>query len=217
LVNSNQGIATNVTSVGGDRMNTLGTLMIANQLAKMAETETKPELRNYYAKMAELSFYLGGAEGELDNVPGLNQDVPYCNGDALRDVVSFSQELQSLINHPPENVSKDAVPLAAEVFNIAQSYKTALSQYILPDGSVVDLVEPLDTAQQTPGNILTRTDLITGDPPSGISYSQVINYTELQKQAQTVLTDNKVESVPVEVTLQDATQIKSIATQFSPP
>jgi Flp pilus assembly pilin Flp len=214
MVDGNQGIATNVTSVDGNR-NTLGTLMIANKLQQLADAETDPELQAYYSKMAKLSYYLGGAEGELDDVPDLDLDPGvYNNGQALKDVVMSSQELQLLLQNPPANLQNTAeyaevMPLAVEVYNIAQNYKNSLSEFISADGTVVSFgsSQANTSGNGSPGSALASNDLIVGNPAIGASFDDLISYNDMRSRASKVLSDNKVESAPVESTLTDATEV----------
>jgi Flp pilus assembly pilin Flp len=217
------GVPTNVTSVAGN-FNTLGSLMLANKLDQLAQAETDPALKDYYARLAKLSYYLGGAEGELDDVPGLDLPVDqYTNGHALKDVVSYGQELQQLLNNPPANFQqsrafKEVMPLAVDVYNIAQNYKNSLNRFIEPDGTILSFgAGPESTSGNgKAGSVLTNSALEAGSEVNNTHYDNLISYSQMKTRSKQVLSDNKVESVPVESTLTDATVVDATATQGTP-
>jgi Flp pilus assembly pilin Flp len=230
LPGGTESMATNLTSVGGDRLNSLGTTMIGNKLAQLAETETDPELKNYYAKLAELSFYLGGAEGELDDVPGMAPfGDKYTNADALRDIITLGKEMSDLLNNPPANFNQasfnEVMPLAAEVYNIAQNYKNTLSEYIAPDGVTTKTFEPTSMLSKLlpilfpsssgngePGSVLSKNGIEPGSiQKSYTPYSSLMSYDQVKNLSAKVLSDHKVQSVPVETTLTNATEIDKAA------
>lgn len=228
LVNGAEGVATNVSSIDGGRMNTLGTMMMAQSLADLAEQQTDPVLKDYYTKMARAAFYLGGAEGELDDVPGLGFDPPaYTNGNALRDVYLYSQTLQGLLKNPPSQLNSqnfnEVMPLGANVYNIAKNYLNTLSQFISPNGTVVGFAnKDGNSGNGSPGSILAESTLHeTSTPVLSNQYEDLQNYTTLKKVAAGVLADNKVSNVPVKSTLANATTIdqkaESIPVQPSAP
>jgi Flp pilus assembly pilin Flp len=223
LVDGSQGVAANVTSIDGNR-NTLGTLMIANRLYQLAQQENDPVLKDYYAQLAEISYYLGGAEGELDDVPELDQNIDiYNNGQALKDVLDFGKKLETLLNNPPNGFKNsdafnEIMPLAVEVYNIAQSYKNTLSEYITPEGPVLSFGGGVHSVSGNgkPGSALNNNTLDAGGIVAGkratTSYQDIVPYDQMRKKAAVVLSDHKVESAPVESTLTDATAIYTEAT-----
>lgn len=216
LVNGSQGAATNVSSIDGTKMNTLGTIMLANALDKLASAETDPELQNYYSRLARLSYYLGGAEGELDDVAGLQGY--YDNADALRDVLAYKSQLQSLMLQPPPGMDPAAIdavmPLTANVYNIAQNYANALSKYVKPDGSIQNFYDGQSTTNGNPGDLLKHIALTAAKPdiPTGRSYDQLVSYDQMKSLSSQVLAAKNVESVPVVSTLTSATEVDAIAT-----
>ncbi len=226
LVDGAQGVATNVSSIDGSKMNTLGTLMLANKLAQLAQAETDPALKNYYGQLAKATYYLGGAEGELDDVPGLDLNaLVYNNGDALRDVLAYSAQLQDLMKNPPAGLGaaqfQEVMPLAADAYNIALNYRNTLSQFINPNGTVASFADKTTGASGNggPGSALTNVNLTnTGTGTHRGDYTGLVGYDSLKAAASKILSDNKVESVPVESTLGDAAQVDAIgsATTTSP-
>lgn len=154
LSEGNQGTSSNTTSLDGDKLNTLGTSMIANKFQQLADAESDPAIREYYEELAKASFYLGAAEGKLDGVDALDPNNPnYTSADALRDVITLSQQMAHLLSNPPSNLDKanstEVIPLAVEVYNIAQTYKEGLSDYIGPDGVRTKEFETTTTVTQT--------------------------------------------------------------------
>jgi Flp pilus assembly pilin Flp len=200
LGDTGNNVATNVTSIDGKTMNTLGSTLLADQLDQLAQAETDPALKSYYTQLAQLSYYMGGAEGVLDNIQSLTPPASqtYTNADALHDVVTLSTQLKDLMSNPPANLDQasfnEVMPLAAEVYNIANKYQTGLSDYIVqnPDGTVqvkafdgqtkeatgllagllglfgIDLPATTTQADNTgngqPGSALTTNKSVPGDP-----------------------------------------------------
>src|SRR5262249_27771418 len=74
LVDERNGVSVNVSSVDGDtgRYNALGSIMLARKIEALAEQQTDPNLKAYFQQIAKYSYYLGGAEGAMDNVPHLS-------------------------------------------------------------------------------------------------------------------------------------------------
>jgi hypothetical protein len=215
MVDGASGVATNVTSIDGERMNMLGSLMLANKLAQLAEEESDPLLKEYYHQVAEVSYYLGAAEGEIDEIAGL---VPgktiYGNGAALRDIFNYTQKLDSLLNNPPAGFTgqtyNEIMPLAVDVYNIAQHYENTFERFILPDGSFQMFTTP--GTFDKPGGALVNSDIIankgtTADRP----YHELVKYEDLRAISDKILSDHKVDSVPVESTLADATVVYNTA------
>lgn len=219
LVDGSQGVATNVSSIDGGRMNVLGSFMLANKLEQLASEETVPELKTYYEKMAMLSYYLGGAEGELDDVPGLDQDGNiYNNGDALQDVSQYSQALQALLENPPSSMDAQAraevLPLSADVYNIAKSYLNSLDQFIMPDGRVLPFANSISKVSGSgePGSVMTNSNLVAlGSALHGTDYTNMVDYGKMKTLAKQVLANKGVANEPVESTLTDAITIDSHA------
>lgn len=224
LVDGSQGVGTNVSSIDGGRMNVLGSMMLAKKLDQLASEEADPTLKAYYEKMARLSYYLGGAEGELDDVPGLDQDVMvYNNGDALRDIYQYSKALQSLLQNPPSNMDSEAMaavlPLGANVYNIAKNYMNSLSQFITPGGKVTAFANAISNASGSgePGSAMQESNLIatgTGLHPS--DYTRLVDYGRIKTMAKQLLSDKQVDSVPVESTLSSAVSVDEQAQATSP-
>jgi hypothetical protein len=168
-------------------LNTLGSVLIAKQLAQLANAETDPELKAYCEEMARLSFYLGAAEGELDDVPTFNFSYKgYNNGNALQDIYTYHQQILSLMQHPPVGANPEqlqkVLPLAVEVFNIGHNYVNNLSQFISADGKV--------------------TSRFTYDDDA--SLTMLVDYDQVRRMATEILEDYPMASQPVKTTLQDA-------------
>jgi Flp pilus assembly pilin Flp len=229
LIDGASATSSNVSSIDGSRMNTLGTVMLAKSLEELAAQETNPKLSDYYRQMAKASYYLAGAEGELDQIPGLefnvegSKDATYTKGDALADIVRYSSQLQGLMNNPPAELSSSdfnkAMPLALNAYNIAHQYQNAFNQFIEKDGKVKqNFVVPqlcvegsgvCNTGNGIPGSSLQyASQAISGvsDASNMIKqpYEHFVSYDELRATADGVLAANKVDSLPVVSTIQDA-------------
>lgn len=235
LTSGTNGVSVNTTSTDGN-FNTVGSIMLANSLDKLAENETDPEKKAYYKELADLSFYLGGAEGEMDGVPNL--DIAdsdgrgtYTRGDALRDIYTYQKKLKDLMNNPPDSMNKtellSVLPFAADAYNISQTYLNTFSKFIKSDGSVpgnFGVASRCDgptcpLGNGTPGSALANVNKATFLPQANKmlnkSYDQLRSRDQIRDVATTVLTDNKVESVQVENTLTDATVIDTQAATSS--
>jgi len=154
LVDGSSGVNVNVSSVDGSRFNTLGSIMLANKLDQLASQQTDPQLKDYYSQLAKYAYYMGGAEGVMDNVPGISQGnvqaghydpvtgtlQTYTLGDGLRDINTYQQQLKDLLANPPANLNaqefQQVMPYAVDVANIGQNYLNNFKQFISPDGQV---------------------------------------------------------------------------------
>lgn len=237
----------NATSVDGSQQNLLGAFMLAKEMDELANKQTDPDLKSYYEALAKNLYYMGAAEGELDDVPGLElgiedrlQDLGYPdtsynyrNGNALMDLNSYKNQLISLLQAPPPGAAGSldyltATALATDGYNIGQKYVQALDKFMTTDGKVTmdfgmqdknhpdwytssgggqigGTFEQADALDYTPNGEAQR--MVTQ------TYDQLVPYDQIKALANQVLSDNKVESVPVEVTLQDATGVDAITTR----
>jgi hypothetical protein len=234
LVGGNQVSESNVTSVDGSRLHTLGTVMISNSLAQLAEKEQEPQLKAYYSKLAELSYYLGGAQGEIDNVLGLELDfrkgnVSYSRGDGLRDIYQFQKELGALVENPPDNLSpasfNEVMPLASTVYNIAQKYLNAFDRFIGPNGEVPENIGIPSTCDKSGacdvgngklGSALDyadQTERTVGLELLNKSYRDLVDLDTLKEVSSKLLKSNKVDSELVKSTLTNAGEIDQHANE----
>lgn len=203
------GGTTNVTSVDG-HSHTLGSARLAMALSDLAAQQTDPALKSYYDKMAELAFYMGGVEGELDGVQGLQlteDSLNYKEGSALRDLLMYQGQLQKLIDNPPAGADPQAVaqalPLAADVFNIAQNYLNTFEKHI-QNGQVQSFIVK-DNSK--PGAALSKKSESSDSPLAAKTYDQIWasqgGLTSLKAECAEVLNEYRATG-PVEATLKDA-------------
>lgn len=154
VVNGSSGVNVNVNSVEGSNYNVLGGVMLANKLDELASQQTDPKVKDYYSSLAKYAYYLGGAEGVMDNVkqvawenvskgtwdPKTGMLQTYTLGDGLRDVYSYQQQLQSLLSNPPGDINaqelKQVMPYALDAANIAQNYVNTFDKFIDANGQV---------------------------------------------------------------------------------
>ncbi len=222
--NSN-GFGTNVSSIDGNLLNTLGSVKIADTLADLADQEQNPEVKTYLAKMAKASYYMGAAEGELDNIPGLTQNG-YTKGDALSDIYKHQQQLKALMANPPQEMNRnqynEVVPLAADVSNIGQQYLEAMEQFLDSNGNVsANFGDPSQCSlggclvgNGQPGSAIENADRLVKNPRGAVqlsnkTYEQYMSYNKLQKTTDNLLTQNRISSEPVRATMNSAKRIKS--------
>lgn len=196
------GQPTNITSIDGNQFNALGSTMIANTLRQRAEAETDPELKSYYTKLANNAYYMGAIEGTLDGMSQFSFESQYGNRTmALYDFEWQKSGMKHLIDNPPAGLDEQTyasiMPLAAEVYNIGQHYDLTHNYSTNNNGSI-EYRNPLDVGKNIKGMA---------------SINQVTTLDELKSISAQVLSDNKVESVPVEVTLTDATLIDKHASK----
>jgi hypothetical protein len=220
--------ATNLTSVDGDQFNVLGTLRIARELSKLAEQQTDPALQDYYGRMAKLAYYMGAAEGELDDVSGLSiyvkvTNYQYTNGDALQEVVDRHRELANLMQNPPPNFDlqhfNQVMPLAAEVFNIGETYLNHLDKFWDSHGNVTNNFGSkmanssyTGSGTKTAGGSMTIVDALQPDGViNGTSYEDYISYESLKSKVAYLLDNNKIQPATVETTLLDAQEIDTVS------
>ncbi|MCE3235157.1 MAG: hypothetical protein K0Q50_1337 [Vampirovibrio sp.] len=223
LTDGTAGEVKNVSSVDGNQLNALGSLMLARKLDQIASEQTDPQLQDYYGQMAKLAYYMGAAEGELDDVNGLRVTKPlngkrYTNADALRDLNQYHGELATLMQNPPAGVNSQTfgtvMPLAAEVYNIGHNYVNHLNTFIKPNGEVTTNFKTNPSARDggpAAGSTFREIDIVIPTTPSGApsskSYEQYIPYTDLKNTVASVLKENLPISEPVETTWNDATVI----------
>lgn len=211
-------------SVAGSNgnLNTLGTLLLAKKLSKLADAQTDPVTKNYYGQLAQLAYYMGGAEGELDDLPGLGikDGSHYRNGDALQDVYNFQQSLLQLMQNPPPGLNKQelgqVLPLATEVFNIGHMYVNNLSHFMDDNGQVVRSysVNGWGSGTGEPGSGLVSASQTKAEgPPLGQSYKNLVSYKTLKQESDRLLDEYKITSEPVKITLQDAREIDTHSTE----
>jgi hypothetical protein len=211
-------VSTNVTSVEGNNRYTLGTLRLADGLDQMAQQATDPATKAYYAQLAELSYYMGANEGELDDFDSYSKGSSYSNADALNDLLSKQAQLQALMNNPPAGVSQQdlaqVLPLTAEVDRVASTYKSALQSMLGSDGKVAINTEfsIKDAGKNGTCSISTCQSMILKPNPNktakGVTYDSLVPYDQLKAQVQVSLTTHPISAdPPVMTTLQDATQV----------
>lgn len=239
MINGATGVSVNVSSVEGSRFNTLGSVMLAKKLEELAQTQTDPNLKGYYGQLAKYAYYMGGAEGVMDNVGEVAWDnvmagkadpvtgvyQTYTLGDGLRDLFSYQQTLQGLLNNPPVNLDAgefgQVMPYAVDVTNIAQNYLNNFQQFITPDGEVPqNFGNPsqcnsaaehggCDLGTPGPGASLANVDSAVVNPPNvhrmiGVSYDSLVPLDKLKANANQLLANYSVADVPVVATFQDA-------------
>lgn len=171
--------ATNVTSVEGTYLNTMDSLQSAAKLEQLASASPSAPVSKYYQNAANLTYYLGGAQGTLDNLPELTQATEkpdtYTNGDALRDLFLYKNELRALLKDPPQEMSpqeyREFLKWAASAYNTAQAYLNQYDRFIDAEGNVARNFGK-------PGECVEKACLIgNGMPGSGLENAEDAAYT----------------------------------------
>jgi hypothetical protein len=135
--------------------------------------------------------------------------------------------MTSLLNNPPDGLNQkefmQVMPYATDVFNISQDYLNTFGKYLRSDGTAKGNFGVESRCQGTtcpaglgtPGSALSDANKVTMTSRavtlSHTTYEQLRSPDQVRSAANTVLTDNKVESVPVESTLTDATVVDTHA------
>ncbi len=212
---------------------------LANSLEELAQQAEDPDTKAWLEKLAYYSYYLGNAEGELDDVPGLDltpkntaDGSDYSNKHALEDLLSLSGQLKTALANPPAGIDPQELALATtlgtEVYDISQQYKTALSQFIDENGNVTQNwgnapcktsgtcasggYSGLALEPQTYDTSYTREDL---NMKSSITDPNKGSYEQFKQKANTLLDEGAINSEPVKITLTDAREIDETASQTS--
>lgn len=211
--------STNVTSVDGDDITSVNTWGQAQTLEQLAQQEKNPAFAAYYAELAKLSYYLGAAEGRLDGLePFMFAESVYEPDDALVDLMSLQAQLQDKLKNPPMGMTdskafKTALPLAMDVFNIADQYRNAFKSQIGPDGKVLPFRID-DNRERGPGTAFLiehhiyahdRPDYVGDYPGKGF-----IDYNWLKFQAKKIVTDTSTSAPLPKQTFADAIDLDSV-------
>jgi hypothetical protein len=220
LTDTGNNYTNNLTSVEGTQLDTVGSLILGKQLQALADAQTDPEARDYYAEMAHLAYYMGAAEGELDNVVGLDLGSEYTDGDALQEVYDKQKALKALMDNPPANLKVSAgdqemvLALATKVYDIADLYSSSLSRFI-KNGKVTTHFDMgnNESGDGTPGNIYKNAALLK-PKNSGLSKSSFedhVDYNEMKSLADKVIAQHSATKT-VETTLKNAKKIDETST-----
>jgi Flp pilus assembly pilin Flp len=204
----------NVTSVDGNLANVFGSSVIADHLKELASLATDPATKDYYNSLAQSIYYMGGAQGELDSVPGLelkaatdDQPDPYNKADALRDLMVYQTQLMDSLKNPPANVDSKALaailPYAVDAYNIGNSYANTFKETLSQGGNGVIYQSNVTL----PSGTLTVNTTIQ---PTQNAYDQIVSLDTLKKNSEEVLARESVS--PITSTIQDANTVDS-ATQ----
>lgn len=231
LTSGGNGSVTNATSLDGSRWNSVGQFQIAETLIKLAEQQTDPNMRAFIMSLAQKSYYMGAAEGEIDAVQQLQQHDPgqptgdYGKANGLTDIKRLQQDIIGLLNNPPSGMDKDLLTqvnaLSLDVYNIGQSYVNTLKG--VPDNAQYSFNLSTDTASGvgngTPGQALTAvnnqvtpcTDYSCGTPQSqgGPRVEDVFTINYLRSVSGQVMQDAGLAPETVVATFTDASTLDS--------
>lgn len=231
LTDGINGVATNTTSLDGSQWNILGQFRLADTLLQLAEKEKDPANKNFIMQLAEKSYYMGAAEGEIDGIGHFQfkdlsgDENAYGKVNGYNDIRRLQGDIRSLLNNPPDSLNKETLQqvnaLSLDVYNIAQTYVNVLKPLVENPDRKYDFYTTKDDGNDTPGLGLTLTskDIVMcphmgcGNPQSnGPTVEKTFQLSEIKTLSAQVLADQKVASEPVKVTWKDATQMEQKAT-----
>ncbi len=219
---------TNATSLDGNRMNAIGSMMLASDLTDLAKQQTDPAVATYYEEMAKMTYYLGAAQGEMDEIPGLaiadvGDSGTYSKGNALSDILYYQGQLEKLMQSPPPGAKPQdmakAIPLAANAYNIAEKYAVAFERFINKDGTVTKNFGFCSSENGCSGGTgavgssleLAEHMSATKDMPMiKKRYDQLVSLEEIKAETKNVLSNNQVEAVEVKATLSGAVALDQV-------
>jgi len=224
-VGSASPVSVNVSSVDGSNETTLGTLRLAQYLDELAQQETDPVKKSYYAQLAELAYYMGANEGELDDFDTYSKGSAYSNADAFNDLMAKQAEFKALLANPPAGLTQQdlakVTPVAAEVNQIASNYKTALQSLIGSNGKINSEFIISDASKSTATRIktcqvfscqdLTLIPNFSRVAVKNTTYDNLVPYDQLKAQVNTTLAKYPLPTTdpPVITTFQGATVTNS--------
>ena len=229
-VSSASPISVNVSSVDGDNHTALGTLRLAQYLDDLAQQETDPAKKSYYAQLAELAYYMGANEGELDDFDTYSKGSSYSNADAFNDLMAKQAQFKALLANPPEGLNPQdlakVMPIATEVSQIAANYRTALQPLISATGKINNEFVISDASRSTSTRIKTCSVFSCQDltlipnfsrvPIKNTSYDTLVPYEQLKLQVSTTLDKYPLPTAnadqPVITTFEGATATNGQAT-----
>lgn len=220
LADGAEGEGTNVSSIEGAQKNVLGTLMISEAMSRLADEQVDPKTAVYYRELAKWLYYTGSVEGALDEVPAIDEyvctdgehpdDHSYTKADALRDIQTYRQTLKDLLNHPPVGIRAEDIerirPLVNESLHIAQGYINEYKEYINKQGKVNQKVNR-DSHDEHDDHQGSDKEKMANKP-----LDQLVSYAQIKSLARQVLSDNHVDSVSVESTLENAVNTETAST-----
>lgn len=224
-VGSASPVSVNVSSVDGNNQTTLGTLRLAQYFDELAQQETDPVKKSYYAQLAELAYYMGANEGELDDFDSYSKGSAYSNADAFNDLMAKQAEFKALLANPPAGLNPQdlakVTPVAAEVNQIASNYKTALQSLIGANGKINSEFIISDASKSTATRIKTCAVFSCQDltlipnfsrvAVKNTTYDNLVPYDQLKAQVNTTLAKYPLPTTdpPVITTFQGATVTNS--------
>jgi hypothetical protein len=232
LTDSGSGSITNATSIDGSQWNILGQFHLADSLMALADKQTNPVNAEYIRSLAYQSYYMGGAEGEIDAVKGF--EIVNGGGDAYgklngyADIQRLQAEMQDKLGDPPSTLDKQTLQqvfaLSSDVYNIGQSYVTAIAPYAAQSTYGFKMPSDIQKGAEngTPGQALTTSassiaqcgpdECGTPQNLGGPTIEQMLSISQLQTLSNSLLSSNNVDATQqVKATLTDATTLNKTA------
>lgn len=199
----------NTTSTDGQQALAGQTVTTAEKMDGIVAQISNPTVKTWASQVAELSHYIGGAEGQVAGVDALTIDsssmkgnTVYTDANAVVDINNYQQKLEQLLQNPPKNVNSTAVKqitnLGNRVLANADPFAAQVGQYS-KNGSKVDNKLAAQSLNLSKGAHLTNQ-----------SYDKIVDYSTLQANTQQALSDGSATGT-VQTTLQDATAINQMS------
>lgn len=233
MTSNGNGSVSNATSLEGNQWNSMGQFQIAETLMELAEKQKSAENKAFILRLAEKSYYMGAAEGEIDSVKQLQlHDPPVANNDygkmnGLTDIKRLQAEILSLLDNPPKNMDPQTIvqvnALSLDVYNIGQSYVNTLKA--VSENAPYSFSIPVDqtsgVGKGIPGQALSTepvqitycTNLECGRPQiqGGPKVEDVFSIDYLRSVSKEVMSDVGVAPDTVIATFSNANQVNDTA------
>lgn len=202
---------TNATSTDGNMMASADTALSGAPsemtLADMAKAAKDPAIKKWLGKMAKDTYYMAGAQGTYEGVPELtvykidSEGNPlYNKSSALRDLSNYTNNLASLMNHPPPGMDpadlQKAISLATTAYNSASK---DLAPY------------------KTPSGALDKTLVSSKFGEFMDSYKNLVPYDKVQDLASLAQRDGSARGKRVGRTIEKATQLDNEQAKIPDP
>lgn len=215
LTDSTTGQVTNATSIEGKEWNTLGSVHLASALEDLAKAQTDPESRRQIEEMARIAYFMGACEGEIDGVPGFEAPDDYMKLHGLKDLQTLQTQLLPLMQNRPPGMDNqtylEAAALATDVYNISRTYTETFASYIASDTNFT-LPSNVENGMGagSPGEAFTVEPVLRDFGGQELRDNHIEEYFTLDQvraYAEQLLSNNKLDSVPVEATFEDAVDL----------
>jgi hypothetical protein len=214
----------NATSVEGSEVTSVASWGHAQALEQLAQAEKNSDYASYYTELARISYYMGVAEGRLDGLEQFrSKEGTYEPDDALVDLINLQSQLREKLDSPPAGLTdtaifKAALPLATDVAQIADQYRSAFNSQIGPDGKVSPF-RISDTRERGPGTAFSVSSHIYAyDNPEFVGDffgTTMMDYDTVKTIARQVVADTRTNAPLTKQTFNDAIDLDTVQSTSS--